>query len=82
MLDVGGSALVVSQFTLAADWKKGNRPGFSRAADPKTAESLYDYFCAALLSHDVPVETGQFAASMQVSLVNDGPFTLWLDTND
>ena len=80
VLDIGGAALVVSQFTLAADWKKGNRPGFSRAAAPDLAEALYNYFCRALEGYGVPVETGRFAASMQVSLVNDGPFTIWMDT--
>lgn len=78
--DVGGAALVVSQFTLAADWKKGNRPGFSNAAPPEKAEALYRHFCAHLKAEDVPVETGRFAASMQISLINDGPFTIWMDT--
>ncbi|MFN3231879.1 MAG: D-aminoacyl-tRNA deacylase [Alphaproteobacteria bacterium] len=82
VLETGGAALVVSQFTLAADWRKGNRPGFSRAADPETAERLYGLFCEALRGEGVPVETGRFGAMMQVSLANDGPFTIWMDSND
>lgn len=78
--DTKGTALVVSQFTLSASWKKGNRPGFSKAASPDTAESLYGYFCDQLRAQGVPVETGQFAASMQVNLSNEGPFTIWMDT--
>lgn len=78
--DVGGSALVVSQFTLAAEWRKGNRPGFTRAAPPDEGERLYDLFCEKLLENGVTVATGRFAAWMQVALVNDGPFTLWMDT--
>ncbi|MEN3974165.1 D-aminoacyl-tRNA deacylase [Emcibacter sp. SYSU 3D8] len=80
--DVNGAALVVSQFTLAADWRKGNRPGFSRAAAPDEARALYEAFCALLAAEGVPVETGRFAASMQVSLVNDGPFTIWMDSRE
>ncbi len=80
--DVGGLLLVVSQFTLAAEWRKGNRPGFTRAAPPDHGERLYDHFCGQLRAAGLPVETGRFAASMQVELVNDGPFTLWLDTAD
>ena len=82
VLDVKGAALVVSQFTLAADWRKGNRPGFSRAAAPDVARALYEQFCALLAGEGVPVQTGRFAASMQVSLVNDGPFTIWMDSRD
>jgi D-tyrosyl-tRNA(Tyr) deacylase len=82
VLDVRGSALVVSQFTLAAEWRKGNRPGFSRAAAPEAARALYERFCALLAAEGVPVETGRFAAAMQVSLVNDGPFTIWMDSKD
>ncbi len=80
--DVGGSALVVSQFTLAAEWRKGNRPGFTRAAPPDEGERLYDFFCDKLRENGVTVETGRFAAWMQVELVNEGPFTLWMDTAD
>jgi D-tyrosyl-tRNA(Tyr) deacylase len=80
--DIGGAVLAVSQFTLAAEWRKGNRPGFSRAGDPALAEQLYERFCAALKENGLPVKTGRFAADMDVSLVNDGPFTIWMDTND
>jgi len=79
LLDTGGSALVVSQFTLIADTEKGNRPSFSGAAPPERAEPLYVAFCAALRGEGVPVETGVFGARMQVSLVNDGPVTIILD---
>ena len=80
--DIGGSALVVSQFTLAADWRKGNRPEFSHAADPKLAKNLYEQFCDSLRAEGIPVETGIFAADMKVSLVNDGPFTIVMDSHD
>lgn len=80
--DVGGSALVVSQFTLAARWRKGNRPGFTDAAGPELGEKLYEDFCAALRAQDLVVETGRFAADMKVSLVNDGPITIWMDSED
>lgn len=78
--DVGGSALVVSQFTLSAE-TKGNRPGFSRAADPATGKELYEAFAARLAELEIPTQTGEFGADMKVSLVNDGPFTIWLDTD-
>ena len=77
---VGGGVLVVSQFTLCADVAKGNRPGFSRAAQPATAKALYRAFCDHLRALGTAVETGEFAASMAVRLVNDGPVTIWLDT--
>ena len=80
--DVGGAVLVISQFTLAADWKKGNRPGFSRAAGPALARTLYEGFCDQLAGQGLPVQTGQFAADMKVRLVNDGPFTIWMDSRD
>lgn len=80
LIDVGGGALVVSQFTLAGNWRKGNRPSFSGAASPDQAESLYEAFCRDLGDLGVPVETGRFAAHMEVDLVNDGPVTMWLDT--
>ena len=80
--DVGGACLVVSQFTVAGSVRKGNRPGFDRAEDPARAEALYDYFVAQLRNHDLPVATGRFAAHMQVSLVNDGPVTLLIETQD
>ncbi|HZQ17064.1 MAG TPA: D-aminoacyl-tRNA deacylase [Gaiellaceae bacterium] len=79
LLDTGGSALVVSQFTLIADTAKGNRPSFSRAARPEAAEPLYERFAAALRELGVPVETGVFGARMRVELVNDGPVTVVVD---
>jgi D-tyrosyl-tRNA(Tyr) deacylase len=77
--DVGGEALVVSQFTLYADVRRGNRPGFTDAAPPEIGEHLVDAFAAALREHGIPVATGRFGAHMQVALVNDGPVTIWLD---
>jgi D-tyrosyl-tRNA(Tyr) deacylase len=79
VFDVGGSALVVSQFTLIADTARGNRPSFSQAARPEQAEPLYEAFCAALDAEGVHVERGVFGARMQVELVNDGPVTIVLD---
>ena len=81
LLDVGGAALVVSQFTLLADTGKGNRPSFAEAAPPEQAEALYERFCAELRSLGVAVETGVFGARMEVVLVNDGPVTIILDTS-
>jgi D-tyrosyl-tRNA(Tyr) deacylase len=78
--DIGGGALVVSQFTLAADLR-GNRPGFSTAAPPAEGERLYQHFSQALTKEGVPVANGQFGADMAVSLVNDGPVTIWMDTD-
>ncbi len=78
--DIGGSALVISQFTLAADLR-GNRPGFSTAAPPEVGERLYHHFSACLQAEGVPVANGQFGADMAVSLVNDGPVTIWMDTD-
>lgn len=79
LLDTGGAALVVSQFTLAADTSRGNRPGFSAAADPATGERLYQHLAAALRGLGVPVAQGRFGADMKVALVNDGPVTIWLE---
>ena len=79
LLDVGGAALAVSQFTLIADTAKGNRPSFSDAARPEQAEPLYEAFCTALRALGVPVERGVFGARMEVELVNDGPVTIVLD---
>ncbi|PTQ75526.1 D-aminoacyl-tRNA deacylase [Celeribacter persicus] len=77
--DIGGTALVVSQFTLAAE-TKGNRPGFSTAAAPEIGKALYESFTQRLIDEGVPCETGIFGADMKVSLINDGPVTIWLDT--
>lgn len=74
----GGSLLVVSQFTLAADTKSGMRPSFSCGAHPSEAERLYDYFVAKAAASGIPTATGRFAADMKVALVNDGPVTFWL----
>ena len=79
LLDVGGEALVVSQFTLIADTRKGNRPSFTAAAPPEQAEPLYAQFCDALTAYDVPVKRGTFGARMLVSLANDGPVTIVID---
>ena len=82
LADVDGEVLVVSQFTLYADCRRGRRPSFTDAAPPELARELYEYF-VELVRADVPhVETGTFAAMMQVELVNDGPFTILLDTDD
>jgi D-tyrosyl-tRNA(Tyr) deacylase len=81
LVQTGGSALVVSQFTLAADTRRGTRPGFSYAAKPDVAETLYLQFAYALRDLNIPVETGQFGADMSVALTNDGPVTIWLDTD-
>ena len=78
----GGSALVVSQFTLAADTSRGNRPGFSGAMRPPEAETLYLQLAHALKDLNIPIQTGQFGADMAVSLINEGPVTIWLDTAD
>jgi D-tyrosyl-tRNA(Tyr) deacylase len=80
LLDTGGAALVVSQFTLIADTRKGNRPSFAEAARPEVAEQLYERFAAALRGLGVPVETGVFGARMAVELVNDGPVTIVLES--
>ena len=79
LLDVGGQALVVSQFTLYADTRRGNRPGFTDAAPPELGEELYLAYCEALRAEGVRVATGAFGAHMRVSLVNDGPVTILLE---
>jgi D-tyrosyl-tRNA(Tyr) deacylase len=79
VLDVGGAALVVSQFTLLADTAKGNRPSFTAAAPPEEAEPLYERFCDALRALDVEVATGVFGARMEVELTNEGPVTIVLE---
>ena len=80
--DVAGEVLVVSQFTLYGDCRKGKRPSFIAAARPGTAIPLYERFVAELMDHDLHVETGWFGADMEVSLINDGPVTLILDTEE
>jgi D-tyrosyl-tRNA(Tyr) deacylase len=80
LVDVGGAVLVVSQFTLYGDARKGRRPDFLQAARPEQAEPLVEYFVEQLRAAGLHVETGRFRAAMQVALVNDGPVTLWLDT--
>ena len=80
LLDTGGAALVVSQFTLIADTARGNRPSFTEAAEPAEAEPVYERFCEALAGLGVAVERGVFGARMEVELVNDGPVTVVLDT--
>ncbi|MDD3540811.1 MAG: D-aminoacyl-tRNA deacylase, partial [Eubacteriales bacterium] len=81
LASVDGEVLIVSQFTLFANTKKGNRPSFIGAASPEKGERLYEYF-VELARRDVEVvQTGSFGAEMKINLVNDGPFTLWLDTD-
>jgi len=81
LLDAGGSVLMVSQFTLYGDSRKGNRPSYSRAAPPTLAKELYDELIKQLRQEGVTVETGEFQAAMKVALVNDGPVTLIVDSN-
>ena len=82
LLDVGGEALVVSQFTLYADTRRGRRPGFTDAADPELARTLWLRVAAGIEARGVRVGRGEFGAEMAVELVNDGPFTIWLDSAD
>jgi len=79
LLDTSGAALVVSQFTLAADTSRGNRPGFSSAAKPEQGEILYEHFAAEIRKLGIEVAMGRFGADMSVALVNDGPVTIWLE---
>lgn len=80
--DSGGAALIVSQFTLAADTSRGNRPGFSPAASPQEGRHLYEYFITAIQLQGIATATGEFGADMNVALINAGPVTIWLDTAD
>ena len=80
--DVGGKALVVSQFTLCADTSRGRRPSFIKAANPEEADSMYQQFCEQLTMNNLSVQTGKFGAMMDVSLVNDGPVTIILDSRE
>ncbi len=82
LLDSEGSVLVISQFTLCGDWRKGRRPSFTKAADPDKGKLLYDGFINAVRSRGINVETGEFGAAMDVSLVNSGPVTFVLDSHD
>lgn len=82
ILDVGGEVLAISQFTLCADYKKGNRPSFTPRKEPSEASRLYDYFCSELIKNGIKsVEKGVFGADMKVSLINDGPVTICYDTD-
>ena len=80
--DVNGTALVISQFTLAGDWRKGRRPSFTSAAPPAEGERLYEYFCEQLRGMEVPVQTGEFGAMMEVQLTNDGPVTFVMNSRE
>ena len=79
LFDIGGECLVVSQFTLSADTARGNRPGFSTAAAPDLGNALYTHFANNMAALGIPTQTGRFGADMQVSLINDGPVTIWID---
>lgn len=82
VVDISGSILVISQFTLAAETHRGNRPGFSTAAPPAEGEALYLYFSDQLEALGLPVQRGEFGADMKVRLLNDGPVTIWMDSAD
>ena len=79
IVDIGGAALIVSQFTLAADTSRGNRPGFSQAAPPELGNALYEQFIEEIVALGIPTQTGSFGADMKVGLTNDGPVTIWMD---
>ncbi len=80
LIDVGGEALIVSQFTLAADTTRGNRPGFSEAAPAEIGRVLYQQFCRLIKDCGVDIATGEFGANMQINLTNDGPVTIWMES--
>ena len=80
LTDIQGAALIVSQFTLAADTRRGNRPGFSQAAPPEEGKALYETFVTQVQDQGLKVATGRFGADMKVTLTNDGPVTIWIDT--
>ncbi len=80
--ETGGAMLIVSQFTLYGDCRKGRRPSFTDAEDPPVAKPLYDRFVSRMKDQGIPIETGEFQAKMEVHLVNDGPVTLWLDSKN
>ena len=82
ILDIEGEALIISQFTLAADTSRGNRPGFSSAAPPDKGESLYEYFINEFQKYGIRCKKGVFGGDMKVSLLNDGPITIWIDNKD
>ncbi len=79
IVDIGGAALIVSQFTLAADTSRGNRPGFSQAAPPNVGNALYEQFIEEVGALGIPTQTGSFGADMKIGLINDGPVTIWMD---
>ncbi len=79
IVDIGGAALIVSQFTLAADTSRGNRPGFSQAAPPDVGNALYEQLIEEVGALGIPTQTGSFGADMKVGLTNDGPVTIWMD---
>ncbi|MEE2774996.1 MAG: D-aminoacyl-tRNA deacylase [Pseudomonadota bacterium] len=82
LIDIGGEALIVSQFTLAADTSRGNRPGFSTAAAPEAGKKLYKHFIGEFKNLGITTKEGQFGGDMKVSILNDGPITVWIDNRD